>query len=324
MDRRKFLSASGLAVAATALPGSSATAAWSRRESEDSVYSTQAVTPRWPGHKPGRVYLGLSSPNLTASLALTGPVGAYRSFHEWKGDEEDATIRRDHAANRLPWVSFKPPLGPGLDWTLIGNGVFDSDIRARAHRYASYSRPLISTFHHEPTNDQGVGSAWASAYVRIYDLLKAEGALLKTAFVPILGDWAFNPKNPDRHPEYYLTPAVLSRMPFLGVDVYQNSGGEGFAKRLGRILAWLADRGVSDPMVGVAETGCCLAQSPTPEKWFTANWSWAVNNTDKIGVISYFDSQVNSKDGHDWRLNETAAKLSAYKTALRSATACRL
>ncbi len=323
MDRRKFLSVSGLTVAATMAPGVSA-AAWSRRECDDSIYSPQAVAPRWPGHKPGRVYLGLSSPNLTASLALTGPVGAYRSFFGWKDDEEDVTIRRDHAANRLPWVSFKPPLGPALDWTLIGNGAFDSDIQARARRYASYSRPLISTFHHAPTNEQGVGAAWASAYVRIYDVMKAEGALSKVAFVPILGDWAFNPKSPDGHPEYYLSPGVLSRMPFLGVDVYQNSGGEGFASRLGRILAWLADRGVSKPMVGVAETGCCLAESPTPEKWFIANWNWAVNNTDKIGVVSYFDSMANSKDGHDWRLNETAAKLRAYKDALASPIACRL
>lgn len=321
MDRRKFLSLSGLSLTAAAVPGGSAAAAWS----DATCSPTLAVpTPRWPGHKPGRVYLGLSSPDMKASLASTGPVGAHRSFFTWKDAGEDVAIKADHAANRLPWVSFKPPQGPTLDWTLIGIGAFDADIRARARRYASYSRPLISTFHHEPTNDEGIGAAWAAAYVRHYDVMKDEAGLANVAFVPIIGDWSFNPRNPDGHPEYYLTPDVLRRMPFLGVDVYQNGGGEGFAKRLGRVLAWLSDHGVANPMVGVGETGCCLAESAKPETWFTANWNWSVSNTDKIGVVSYFDSKLNSKDYHDWRLKETAAKLAAYKTALRSATACRL
>ncbi len=113
-------------------------------------------------------------------------------------------------------------------------------------------------------------------------------------------------------------------MPFLGLDVYQEPGGERFRVRLGRILAWLEDHGVTQPMVGVGETGCCLAESAHPENWFTANWKWTVNNTDKIGIVSYYDSTLNSEAGHDWRLNETRAKLRAYKDALASPTACRL
>lgn len=315
----------GLALATTLAPASRALAVPPTMPVRGTTPMTLTGTrPRWPGHKPGRVYLGLSSPDLRASLALTGPVGVHRSFFSWKDPGEDATIRADHGGRRLPWVSFKPPTGPNFDWTLIGVGAYDSDIRARARRYASYGKPLISTFHHEPTNDSGIGATWALAYVRIHDILRQEGALASVAFVPIVMDWDFNPGNPNAHPEYYLTPEVLSRMPFLGVDVYQDPSGEGFSQKLGRILAWLRDHGVTNPMVGVGETGCCLAVSAHPDRWFTSNWNWAVNNTDKIGVISYFDSTQNSKSGYDWRLKETAAKVSAFRAALATATACRL
>ena len=135
-------------------------------------------------------------------------------------------------------------------------------------------------------------------------------------FAPILGDWEFNPRNRAGRPQDYLTPDVLERIPFLGVDLYQNAGGDGFDKRLTRILDWLDYRGVVDPMVGIGETGCCLGESSEPEKWFQANWDWSIANTDKIGAISYFDSTRNSKGGHVWRLSETSAKLDAYKRAL--------
>jgi len=322
LDRRKFLSLSGLSLAAAAVPGGSAGAAWS---DATSAAALAVSLPRWPGHKPGRVYLGLTSPDLAASLGRTGPVGAQRSFFRWSdASKEDATIKQDHAANRLPWVSYKPPQGPNFDWTLIGIGAFDSDIRARARRYASYSRPVISTFHHEPTDDGGLGAAFAAAYIRQYDVMKDETGLANVTFVPTFSDWIFNPRDPDGQPEDYLTPGVLSRMPFLGIDVYQEAGGERFGERLERVLGWLGDHGVARPMVGVGETGCCLAQSPQPERWFTAGWRWAVNHTDKVGIVSYYDSTLNSAAGHDWRLNETAAKLRAYKDALASPIACRL
>jgi hypothetical protein len=86
--------------------------------------------------------------------------------------------------------------------------------------------------------------------------------------------------------------------------------------RLGRVLDFMEYHGVDDPMVGVGETGCCLAESSRPELWLEGNWDWATQNTDKIGAMSYFDSSRNSKDGHVWNLKETQGKLNAYRGLL--------
>jgi hypothetical protein len=278
---------------------------------------------RWPGHQPGKVLLGLSTADLSASIAAVGPVGLRRTFYNWADPGEDKAIRSDHAAGRLPWISFKPPGGTS-GWAAIASGQYDSDIKAMANRYAGYPKPLIATFHHEPTNDGGDPGQYAAAWLRIHDVMAAEAGLANVAFAPILGDWEFNPKNRDGRPDAYLTPAVLDRIPFLGVDLYQNASNGGYAERLERIVDWLDFRGVPDPMVGIGETGCCLAEDPRPEAWLQANWDWAVANVDRIGAMSYFDSTRNSRDGHIWSLSETTPKTNTFKSLLASATATTL
>lgn len=273
-------------------------------------------TPRWAGHQPGKILLGLSSADIADSVAATGPIGLRRTYYNWNDPGEDKAIKADHASGRMPWVSFKPPGGSTAGWAALASGAYDADIKAMAQRYAGYKHPVISTFHHEPTNDGGNPADWAAAYVRLYDVIEAETGHANLAFVPIIGDWEFNPRNRDGQPDAFLTAPVLERLPFLGIDLYQNSSNDGFDKRLARIIDWLDYRGVVDPMVGIGETGCCLVEDPQPHRWLKSNWDWAVANIDKIGAMSYFDSTRNSKDGHIWRLDETPEKLATYKALL--------
>jgi hypothetical protein len=278
---------------------------------------------RWPGHQPGKILLGVSTADLSASIAAVGAIGLRRTFYNWADPGEDKAIRADHAAGRLPWISFKPPGGTS-GWASIASGTYDSDITAMARRYAGYAKPVIATFHHEPTNDGGDPSQYAAAWVRIHDVMAAETGLANVTFAPIIGDWEFNPKNRDGRPDAYLTPAVLERIPFLGIDLYQNASNDGYSSRLARIIDWLDFRGVPDPMVGVGETGCCLAEDPRPEAWLQANWDWASANTDHIGAMSYFDSVRNSRDGHIWSLKETQPKTATYKGMLASGVSTTL
>jgi hypothetical protein len=278
---------------------------------------------RWPGHQPGKILLGVSTADLSASIAAVGAIGLRRTFYTWADRGEDKAIRADHAAGRLPWISFKPPGGTS-GWASIASGEYDADIKAMARRYAGYAKPLIATFHHEPTNDSGDPAQYAAAWLRIHDVMAAETGLANVTFAPIIGDWEFNPKNRDGRPDAYLTPAVLERMPFLGVDLYQNGSNDGYSSRLGRIIDWLDIRGVRDPMIGIGETGCCLAEDPRPEEWLQANWDWASVNTEHIGAMSYFDSTRNSRDRHIWSLKETQPKTATYKGMLASKVATTL
>jgi hypothetical protein len=317
LNRRQVLTLGSIAVAAVAARTTLGSALAS---------AAPAAGSAWPGHKPGKIYLGASGQNMDALLAKTGPIGLRRTYYTWSGGTgETRNITKDHAANRLPWISFKPAsTGPG-GWAAIASGKYDADIRARARRYATYAKPVIVTFNHEPHNDNtGTPADFAKAWSRIHDIMKSETSLKNIISVPIIGDWCYSPLNKNGHPEGFITEAVLDRCAFLGVDLYQNKSGDGYAVRLGRILAWLDARGHSDKMVGLGETGATNGfGTPSAVQWWTASWTWAAAHTSRVAAISYFNS---TRGGlrQNWALNESSAKLAAFKASLTSSTACKL
>jgi hypothetical protein len=290
--------------------------------------SATAASPQWAGHKPGRIYLGVSSDGeLSETTARTGPVGLQRTYHKWDdGSREDKNIRADHAAGRLPWISFKPRSISGGGWAAIAAGTYDADIRARARRYAQFSAPVIVTFNHEPQNDStGTPADFVRAWTRIHDVMANETSLTNVVSAPIIGEWAFNPKNTRDEPGDFLTQAVLDRCAFVGIDLYQNRSGEGYPERLGRVLSWLDGQGHPGKMVGVGETGCTDSYgSPSSSEWWSRSWNWAVANSNRVGAISYFNSLHNNNSGNNWLLWDRPAKLEAFRASLSSPAACSL
>ena len=281
----------------------------------------------WPGHQPGQIYVGVSGGgDLEATLRVTGPVGAHRSYYQWSGLERElATIRRDHAEHRLPWTSFKPPSATPGGWAAVASGAHDADLRARARGYEGLSGPVVATFHHEPHNDAGQGEDFAAAWVRTYDVMRDETGLRNVALVPVLGEWVWNERNPAGRPEDYLSHDLLGRCAFLGVDLYQNRSSEGYAERLGPILAWLDSRGFSRLMLGVGESGCTDDfGNPTGAQWWERCWAWAERNAARVGAIAYFNSARNNRSGNDWLLSQSPEKLAAFRATLASSRSCLL
>ncbi|RJK97896.1 hypothetical protein [Vallicoccus soli] len=313
LDRRQLLRLSLLGAAGTVLAGAGATA----------LAAPAAAAARWPGHQPGRIYLG-GSGQLSA---VQDQLGLARTYYKWgDGTRETRNITAAHRAGRLPWISFKPP--SGASWSQIASGRYDADLRARARRYAQLGGPVVATFNHEPHTDVGhLGTSqdFARAWCRVHDVMRDETGLRNVASVPILGDWTFNPVNRRDSPEGYLSGGVLDRAHFLGIDLYQNRSGDGYEVRLGRILGYLDARGRSDLMVGVGETGATDGyRDPSGAEWWTSSWDWAAARTSRIGAISYFSSLHNNNSGNNWLLTESATKLAAFRRSLTSSTACRL
>ncbi|OLT16599.1 hypothetical protein BJF80_04350 [Serinicoccus sp. CUA-874] len=267
--------------------------------------------------------------DIAREVRKTGAIGVHRHYYQWSfGRGERSTIANDHANRRIPWVSFKPPGGGTNGWKQIANGQHDSAIRARARGYASYSRPIIVTFHHEPAEEarssRDLPRQWRRAFCRIHDLMQDETNLRNVVFVPIIGDYTFNPWNKRDRPEDWATPDVVRRSGFFGLDLYQNQSGDGLDERIGRVREHLADAGYPNKMVGLGETGVALKfRNPSAVTWWQRQWQWASRNTDKIGVISYFNSN-NNPSRPDWRLSESAAKLRAFRDSLSSWRSCRL
>lgn len=277
----------------------------------------------YAGHTPGKVCLGVSTPgsHLSASLAaIGGSACVHRTFFQWgEWNAIGQQIRSDHAAHMLPWVSFKGAPGATVadGWLSMSSGSRDADLHALAavikSTTSSTQGAALVTFHHEPNNDaaDALGYRWANAYARVHDVLAADGALANAADPPILMEYLF--RNNAANPENWATPAVLSRMPFLGLDFYENSSGQGFSQRLAVVRDWMAAHGVVK-MIGIGELGCTDAAYPTQSavQCINNNLAWARANTDKIGVISYFDSPQNSRAGVYWPLDESAAKTSIF------------
>jgi len=235
-------------------------------------------------------------------------------------------IQADNSAGELPWISFKPPAGDdAASWQAIADGQYDSDIRALATVLkANDDKPVLITFHHEPAGNvtEAQGFLWAAAYVHIHDILKSEGALANVADPPIMSDWLFSPRNKAQDPSDWLTPAVLSRAPFIGVDVYQEANNETFAQRLPRVLDWLTGQGYPHMMVGVGELGSTddpgSSFGISAADWLDQSLAWAAAHADEVAAVAYYDTSVNTRSGAYWPLDESAAKMTVFRSWLNS------
>ncbi len=302
------------------------TRVWDGATAVDAV-AYQVVAPptaKWPGHQPGKLVLGMSCPDPCGQLEseLGAAYGVRRKFSQW-GDWSGvaAEIDTDHRTDRLPWVSIKGPRSNAAGWRALAGGYYDAQIDSLAAMLKDHDdQPVILTFHHEPSNDatESEGRDWAAAYSHLHDRLLAQGALANVADAPIVGDWLFNPRNRSQDPANWVTKDVLSRAPFLGIDLYENGSGEAFAQRLPRILDYMESLGFGDLQVGIGEFGGTDAAYPTKSavEWINESLQWAMENPEDIGVASYFNSTNNSKEGTYWSLSESATKLETFRSWL--------
>jgi hypothetical protein len=281
----------------------------------------QSSKSRFPGHRPGRIYLGMSCGEMCHQKEpqLGHGVGLKRWFKKWgnwHGVEE--AIREDRRKNRLPWISIEPPAGGAPSgWRDVGRGRYDRDIRALARVLkANDKKPIFISFDHEPSNkapdSQGVW--WAHGYSHFYDVLDRANALKKVSVPPIMADWMFNKYNHEDNPSSWLRPRVLQRAPFLAVDVYQNDSGKTFGPRLSRIDRWLGNHRHPKMMLGVGESGATnFYRNTTAVKWLNKSLRWAAHHPRKVAAISYFNSTAYSRDGAYWPLDESQRKLATYR-----------
>ena len=281
-----------------------------------------ADTARWPGHQPGKVILGMScGAHCTVKERELGrDYGVHRQFAQW-GDWSAVVrkIRSDHADGRLPWVSVKgPDRGSPAGWRSVVDHQQDPAIRELAKALkANDDKPVILTFQHEPSNDgtEAEGKVWAHANNQFHSVLKESGALRNVAFAPVVGDWLFNPKNRAQDPASWVRPGVLRRASFLGIDLYENDSGETFVQRLPRIAAWLKTQGFPRKMLGIGETAATDARyaAQTAVGFIDESLRWALKHPRRVGVVSYFNSTANSRSAVYWPLDESPAKLDAFR-----------
>ena len=92
--------------------------------------------PRFPGHQPGRIYLGMSCGELCHQKVpqLGRSFGVHRWFKKWGNWHGVAeAIQEDRRNHRRPWISIEgPDRGAATGWRDVGRGRYDRDIRELA------------------------------------------------------------------------------------------------------------------------------------------------------------------------------------------------
>lgn len=140
-----------------------------------------------PGHQPGLVYLGFSSPQdqYESEVARVGRPTVRRGIYTDVGSvsREVATMRESMDQGRLPWTSFSG------DWADVASGRWDDTLRERFEAYRSLPAPALATFAHEPVGD-GDPADFVAAWTRILDLADQVGTGY-VSLVPIMNGYVW-------------------------------------------------------------------------------------------------------------------------------------
>ena len=219
---------------------------------------TAKARPKFAGHRPGRIYLGMSCGVQChqKEAQLGRNIGLKRWFKQWgnwRGVAE--AIKEDRRKHRRTWISIEGPRGgePG-GWLDVGRGQYDRQIRQLTRVLKHNDRqPIFSSFDHEMSNKatNSQASRWVRGFNRFHDVLRRSGALKRVSLAPIHASWLFSKFNGGKKPGRWLPHSVLRRSDFMAVDVYQNWKGQSFGQRIRRVDHWLNRHGRPGMMIGV-------------------------------------------------------------------------
>lgn len=296
-----------------------------------------------------KAYWGASLEGNGSPSRHEGPTGvslsSRRTYWQWDdainaSSNMYATIRNDLQNNRLPFISFKPPVTAGSAWQKVADGQYDTELRAIISRLESigttYQKPIWVVFHHEPEgggtsgntpDDPGGPVAWRAMQHKFRDLMTSLGTR-HLAFMPILMSYTWNPSS-GRDPNLWWEPGVWDAFV---VDHFQtNAGGTMFSDGTwNAFVSWIKDPSRNLPF-GTGEWGntckqvSCAATAAAggveAANEMQAFWDAGFPVNDKNVVIhSYYDSGLNSSGSpfNSWRLQGRA--LSKFQDILKNDT----
>lgn len=292
-----------------------------REAAAGAATSTSGGTPLWPGHQPGYIYLGTAEPGTSTTQDTVNLIGhdlglEREYFNDYNSEAaEDAFIQGALSRNRIPWISYRVSNVSSEvtdDWAAIAAGTNDAEHSARGVRYAAFGRPIIITWNGQPDldNPTGTGDFYRTAWLRIYNLFQAAGAT-NVAFVPNITDDVWFGGTPTK----WLDTSIMNAMGFLGVRSDKTTANDTFASRLPTILAWLDGQGFATKMLGVGRCNGYTSSGQTGAAWWTTSWNYAFAHTDRIGAISYHNSDSTPPPTGSDLISESQAKINAFATS---------
>lgn len=240
-----------------------------------------------------------------------------RTFWQWSdhdavpNDSIFTTVKADHAANRLPFVSTKTP-----PWQEVANGQHDARIDQLLRQLDSYGKPVWLSFHHEPEGGSGVNSpddpggaaAWRGMQSKVRERMNALGTK-NIAFMPVLMAYTWLPGS-GRSPDEWWVPGIWDAYI---VDHYRENetGDIQDAGGWKQFVAWAEARNIP---FGTGEWGNRGNDAQAALEMLNY-WEWGFQNKKDMIAHTYFDSGLNSPNG-SWAL--TGEPLTKFQSILGS------
>ena len=254
--RRMSVLAATVAVTVVALPALAGLPADAQRStsapaSPDTTSVTVGAHPgkastdqRFPGHRPGRIYLGMSCGDQCKQKRSPA-----RTWHRAEALVQEvgqlARRREGHpggpAQHRLPWISIEGPhSGAPTGWRDVGNGTYDRDIRALARVLKrNDDGPIFLSFDHEMSNNgptpKASGGRTASTTSTTCSRARTHSSTSRCRRSRPSG--CSRTSNHAETPAHWLPPGVLRRASFIAVDLYENDKAKAYGQRLPRSRA---------------------------------------------------------------------------------------
>lgn len=209
----------------------------------------------------GEVYVGAATTTSYPAFEneMGGTTGVHRTYYQSSGVSSAVnTAMADHAAGRVPWLSFKLP----HSWAEMKNGAGDAWAQDLANKLGALDGPVWVAFHHEPEGD-GPPADWVAIQQRLSPIFRAKPNI---AYSIILMGWnQFYGTNPD-HSLNTLWPGkehvdILGFDPYNWYDTTNNGSGKKsytwteLDEYYAKITTWLANTGNSEVEWAIAETG---------------------------------------------------------------------
>lgn len=241
-----------------------------------------------------------------------------RQYYRW-----DSPFPREHeleavALGRVPaisWSALRRDLTTRVQWGAIASGAEDAWIRERAAAVKALDWPIMMTFHLEPEDDPGYGTATAyrAAWRRIVTIFRQEGA---TNVVWVWNMMAFTfTRASGRDPAlWYPGDDVID---WLAADGYNWFGSpyipgqpwRTFDSIFRPFYTWGTTHHPGKPLA-VYEFGS-LEDTITPDPLRKATWltqaAATVKSWPQLKAIVYYNA-------HGWWFDSSLASTAAYKT----------
>ena len=286
------------------------------------VTSTTVAQPQFPGHQPGKIYLGIST---DGDFDIQGDATGF-ALAEERTYQPPYETKVDYAHTRtaIPWISFKAgDMGVGGANLLaqhqgVAGGSGDTFLSNLFDMIASKSNPVILTYHHEPSNDglksSAEAAAFCNAHQHIWDYGTARTNMKNAIFGMIIGEFFF--RESGRVLTDYCNNQIVNHSHFYGLDLYQNGSkvpAQLFSTRVKNVRAQLrALTNNGEIIFGFGEfAGTNLYRVnqsdttlPTGAQWTREALDYAFNTTEQIFAVSQFDSVANSPAGTYYPLDE--------------------